>query len=255
MIILTFNPGALGFMIIRTIYAHWPSHFGENYSHNLKNRHDNHQVSPDLFLNNHSFVSDEQIHLLEQLKQTPSLVLVHNLDLVPEHIVKSSWVASIESTDDFAIQALFLYWIKSGKSLFNFVNLSSTSLYPGLFLQLIRTVTQQNTHTAPVNIRFQDLDNLVSLVPILDQVQLQYNLQPYQLDYVWYTEIYSKSVQPLGEFLEIFVQFQQLYLTVKNNSTCVWEELSPSNQEKFINCVHFFQAQHLLQSPSIRLMT
>lgn len=254
MIVLSFNPGALGFMIVRTIHAHWPEHFGKNYGVNFKNRYDNHQVQPDLFLNNHTRIFDEQIQLLESLMQRPSLVLVHNINLVPDHIVNNSWVASIESTDEFATCALFLYWIKSGRSIIDFVKASSTNLYPGLFLQLARTISQQSSYTAPVNIKFQDLNKLESLVPILDQVQLQYNLQPYQLNHSWYNEVYSNSVQPLSEFSEIFTEFQNVCSLIKNNNAITWDNLSSSNQEKFINCVYFFQDQHSLQREPIRLM-
>ena len=120
MILIDFYPGSLGHLLLRTIRYHWPTVFGD-IPKAKKNSNNNHDIDSDLFLNNHSSITDEQMHKFVSLMSYPSIVLTHNRQLLPKEVLDNWCTCSITCNNLELATATFLYWYKSGGWHFDFI--------------------------------------------------------------------------------------------------------------------------------------
>ena len=238
-------PGALGFLTLKTIHAHWPTHFFYNKIHDTGTSN-NHSVQPNLFLSNQSEITTGQLTLLNELSKTPSIVLVHNLRLIPSNIIDESSVFTVYCDSDSAKQANFLYWFKNTKSTFEWVQRQKQfDFYQAAYQELVRMYQQPDTVDLGTCVDFRELNQVDSLIPLLDIVENEYQLDPYILKHEWYVDNYNRSVLPMHENLKIYNYFIELLHELDKNPTELLgrpyqEILTAESSEKFKTSIDFF---------------
>ena len=249
MIIINFFPGAMGSMVLKTIHAHWPEFFQFNKNTNQLD-YSNHSARPDLFLANQSEILQSDYEKLLMLSTRPSLILNHNLELIPEHIKAQAWLCSIGCSDQSQITATFLFWVKSNGYIFDYINAKhNMDFYQSAFVQLIRFLKMPTYCSGQLNINFEDLCSLDAVLPVLDQVCNEYNLPNYTLKNQWYLENYKRSMLPVTLFSEIYSKFCSIFGVMQSaykqqipigDSTEYTQFFNKSQQFDFCDCIDFF---------------
>lgn len=212
--------GALGHLILKTIYAHWPDHFNfvdrepPSYYKNA-----NHDVAPNVFLNNDSVLDPDHKNKLYELAGKPSIILAHNAGLIPEELCKQAIICNVYCDDKALATALFLAWCKSSKSRLEFIHSHNQelSIYQAEFLQMLKFVNLNINVQGNININFWDLNSLQSLIPLLDCVKSDFGLGNYVLKTDWYNKNYARSVENVNA-KEEFVGFTNVFLKAKANN-------------------------------------
>lgn len=210
MIVINFFPGSLGFLVLKSIYGHWPQHFAY-YPVTNTGTSNNHEITADLFLSNHSTVTQENRDKLLELSQRPSLVMTHDLQMIPESVLTSAKICNIICDKSAGATAVFMFWIKSGRFILDYVrnHNSDIDFYQAMLFQLHRFLQMPHPSPGAIDIDFWALDDYSSLAPLLDSVQQHYELPPRDDCKSWYQEQYSRSIQPLK--LDIYQQFLSVY--------------------------------------------
>jgi hypothetical protein len=221
MIIINFFPGSMGFLILKTIHAHWPNKFFYKES-SVGSKYDNHDVCPDVFLSNHSEISQTDYKKMFKSSTHPSLILSHNVGLLPTDLLNNSWICDIFCNLQSQSTATFLFYIKSGNFIFNYINNSQQDFYQEAFVQLSRFLKMENKYPSQLAIDFKNLNKLDTLFPLLDQVRKEYQLPIYCPMHNWYKTEYQRSMRPLTIYAEIYEKFNPLF-------TLMQEMLPPPN--------------------------
>ena len=247
LIIINFPPGALGFLVLKTIHAHWAekmSPHGANFF--FKHLHDNnsshnHSVQPDLFLRDQTCIPTAQLESLHHLSTVPSIVFVHNANLIPWAILNKSTCFTISCNVDALRQSNFLFWSKNTKYIFDYITQqgNKSDFYQAAYLQLVRGY-RQPTPDIGNQIIFQDLSRLDSLVSLLDSVKHENQLGDYSLMHNWYKDNYNRSIAPLVDNLEIYRYFAEILHELDQEHHDYQTMLSTASWAKFKIVVDFF---------------
>lgn len=211
--------GAMGHMLIKTIHVHWPDYF--KFQHKLPPENgSNHDVASDLFLDDYSVLSPAQQEKLYLLAGKPSLVLAHNVLLVPPHILEQATVCDIKCDTHAMATALFLGWCKWSRARLEYIYQFNKDMdvYQAEFLQMLKTVNIHNSINGDVNIDFWNLNNIESLTPLLECVKKEFSLDAYHLQTDWYNNNYTRSIGHL-RFSAEYIGFCTAFTKAKQQNT------------------------------------
>ena len=235
--------------LLKTAGIHWPNQFSQLGSNVPTGDFSNHDVKPDLFLSTHDTVSVHDLQKLHALAQLPSLVLTHNILLIPNEIRNAASIINICCDQQDRALSTFLFWIKSGKFIFDYLkaNPKEPSIYHDIFLQLVRCSQLPVHHAGGFDLSFKDLKYYKTLVPFLEQVRHEYQLGLPKNKQDWYLRNYSRSIQPIelyantcAEFCEIFTKIDSYQAQKPQNL----DFLNDQEQQAFRRCMDFFMHKH-----------
>jgi len=248
MILIDFYPGSLGHLLLRTIKYHWPTVFG-SIPKSKKDSDTNHDIHPDLFLSNHSNITDEQMHKFCSLTSQPSIVLTHNRQLLPKEVLDNWCTCSITCNNLELATATFLYWYKSGVWHFDFIadNNRDLDFYQACWLQFLRILTVHRPISTKFCIEFTDMNNPQAVHRLLNNLQSELELPVFKFDAEWYSENYTRSIDSITIDAHLYHEFCGLCQSLLEYSEIdpskeINTQLTPDQLCIFKNSMNFFKS-------------
>lgn len=242
-ICINFIPGSLGHLVLKCIYHHWPTIFNQNTDLINATNHDNHEVSPDLFLKNTSRMSDEDIKLLQRLNDRKNIFLLcHDSDLIPQIIQKNFSFINIVYPDYDKSKINFLFVCKT-KFIIDWARIKQKSgfdPYQIMFKELHR-ISQETIKIKPgINLDFNRLPDYQEIILALNSVKRIMNLPNYKFCREWYELQYTNSIEPLNKHKEFFDVFRYYHSVWSEADTRIDYREIFENYAQFEELIDFF---------------
>lgn len=254
MIVLNFAPGSPGFFVLKTAHVNYPN-WGESIGSlaPLYNN-DNLQVaeSPsDLYIGHEDRLVRDQSSVLQNLRNSPSMVVCHNCNLIPfiSEIRTNNKLFSITcDTLEEKMQRDFIMWVRDSKHMFSYVDSNNQDMdfYQAVYQQIWVCAFRVNLQEGTC-IQFDDLSNFSSLRPWLDAVKNEFNLTESDSPDTesWYNDSYAKLIKPLDAFSDFYQDFKDVYQQILSVAPPVEKNyqsvLSNANQANLKTIVDFFK--------------
>lgn len=245
MICIHFSGGALGHLVLKTIYRHWPDYFGQEYRTFRTVNHSNHDAVPALFLRREDRISHLESAVLEKLDKR-SIILCHNAATIPITIrQKINFVNIICSAED-AIQTCFLYVYKSSHSIVNWCRYKQQSgydFYETFFQELVRLCKIELKVSSGINLSYDSLKHYESVAPVIALVKNYLELKEPIHCRAWYMENYHHSVYPCIKHSDVYEKFREIFRAIQERSLaqCPFTYTQTVRcKEAFVDTVDFF---------------
>jgi hypothetical protein len=226
---------------MKTIYFHWR----KQYSTQMMvpkpgiSMFSNHDVHPAAFLSNCSTITSKEIDILnQQLTTQISVVAVHNISLLPKHIIDNSVVVNIQCNDAIdLIHANFLYWVKSGQYHVEYaIEKSSNNMdfYHGVYVQIITCFCRPFfLHRPGITVGFSELGNYHKVQTMLLDLANRLSFETPHFNESWYIENYKRSTEPIRLYPHILEMFRLIYFRMQEiGSHCEYHDFFDKNEER-----------------------
>lgn len=217
MIFLNFPPGALGFLVVKSIHAAWPEHFAfeetpAGYAHN-------HKFEPDVFFSSHDSLHPAGLNWVIENQGNPGIVLMHNIDLLPKQLLQGNEVYNIYCDLDGLARSSFLSLTKNLDWHMDYITKNFEKIEDGLWAELYRYATFDNIPKFGKIIKFNEMGTVHSLQNILNSVHRQYGFSvgP-KINNNWYIENYKRSTAPITENYNLYQIWQSCFIELKKQA-------------------------------------
>ena len=214
-------PGAMGFLIMKTIHHTFPNTFG--YEEDARGVADNHVYEPDVFFDNHSELHAQGLAWVLDNQGLPGIVLIHNINLLPKQLIETSKVFNVYCDIDSEARASFLSLIKNIGWHAQYIKDNFDDTAQGLFAELYRYTNFYRPPKMGKIIKFNQMHHVGELEDLLTTVQQEYGINNLPLiNNKWYTQQYKKSVAPIMENTKLFNIWKNSYYELKkqHNVSC-----------------------------------
>jgi hypothetical protein len=230
MICINFPSGAMGHMLLKTVYLHWPEIFSKNILvNNSISQYSNHDALPDLFLSNHQAATPQQLNFLKNAK-AQHLVLCHNTAVIPDDLFQNINFVNVLCDQQDKSRSTFLFMCKSGKYVIDWANQKGQegfNFYEIVFRELVRIINADSAHPVGVDIQFRHLHNYYSIIPVLEMVQRHLDLDKFPKMQTQYLHLYNHTAAPLTVYRQQYCNFDKIFNWIINNSAThdLWSAL------------------------------
>jgi hypothetical protein len=249
MIIIHYAPGSMGFLMLKTIFQHWPQQFSLNSNQLLSWQTHHHEVNPDLFIPGNS-ISSQELLQLGTLYQPLTTVLTHHIDIIPIDIIKNNFLIHVEVDDLGQATSNFLFFYKCSNFFFDYILKNNTTLdYPqALFMQLCNQTQRYKVYNSNATIKFDDLKNYTKIKQLMDLMANHFNL-PVPVDIEdQYLINYRQSSIPLSDHAVYCNWFVDIFLTAMNKHAHAHDYtnvLSVDQQRQWKELTDFFYHRYI----------
>jgi hypothetical protein len=235
MICINFRGGALGHMVLNTIYHHWPKVFVSRMSTDAeKVQYTNHRAMPWLFLSNESYIGDSELIRLNQASDQ-DIILCHNAALIPVHIrQKITFINILSSSADLPVIA-FLFMCKSGDFVFEWARKKQQQnfdFYEIVFQEFVRLAAYKFVAEPGTDLNFSELGHYQTVLPVIDKIQQKFDLDAPTSSEQWYIDNYNRSMQPLTQYREYYTKFKEFFdaivIKLHNQTPLTYQSTVPS---------------------------
>jgi hypothetical protein len=241
----------MGFLILKTIYGHWPNNFNlyKNFKTNHANSH--HDATPSLLLGEPT-LSAEQHTALINLTDPLDVVLVHNISVIPPEIKNQSLLINVECNISELATATFLFFYKCNHFMFNYItsNNRDIPLAQALFNQLKIYNKRVSYDAADVSLNYTGLNNYSNIVDMLTAIQTRFDLGLFDHQPDQYLKGHTSSLAPTILYPQEHAKFCRIFQSaIMNTEINYINALDVEMQKSWEQLTNFFFTLYQKESP------